>query len=257
AAHGLAARDAAARARGQRSPRAARAARPRRARRARAGCAARGDRRTRAARGGGPGAPARGAGRARRRCPGPRAPPAGRAGRRAGVRGPCRLAGFGRRGGAYARAVMELETRTPARAQPVLPAGDENLQVLGFAAAREPIQAVQLLYSGRSLVAPLRWAPADELARLTRNAAAAIPAGWRRYVSRASIPRADVPPEHVGLRVRIVTASLQVLESDALYSLQPSSTEPMLFPARPAPAPAQGGVQLVLLGGCLLLALLA
>src|SRR5262249_19249716 len=164
---------------------------------------------------------------------------------------------FGLLGAAYAPAVMELETRTPARDQPVLPAGDENLQVLGFATAREPIQAVQLLYSGRSPVAPPRWAPADELASLTGNAARATPAGGWRYVFRASIPRADVPPEHVGLRVRIVTASLQVLESDALYSLQPSSTEPMLFPARPAPAPAQGGVQLVLLGGCLLLALLA
>ena len=65
-----------------------------------------------------------------------------------------------------------------------------------------------------------------------------------------------MPPAHVPVRIRAFTATAP-LESDVLLTPEPSSDAALLFPARPAPAPAQGDVQLWLLGAALVLAVLA
>jgi hypothetical protein len=175
-----------------------------------------------------------------------------------GTPAPTSVARFGLLDARYAGTVRTLETREPTRdAQPVLPDDDEHLQVLGFAATREPLTGIQLLYGRGSTVAPTRWARADDLASVMGDRVEALPAGWFRTVFRAAVPREDVPPERVPVRVRVVTRSSQALESSALFSLEPSSDAPLLFPARPAPPPAEADAQLVLLGVGLALALLA
>jgi hypothetical protein len=155
--------------------------------------------------------------------------------------------------------VHEVELREPlAPMQSDPPVDAEHLQVLGFAAVREPLIAAQVIYGSRNLLAPSRWSRITDASVLPGFPnSASLPGRWYIYVFRAAVPRANVPPEYPQLRLRVATHESGVLNSGVLTAREPTEVTPFLFPAQPAPSPADGVDQLALLGAGLALAVLA
>gem|GEM_PF-3395433 len=155
--------------------------------------------------------------------------------------------------------IRELEKGDPlAMRLPDPPVDADHLQVLGWFAVREPPISAQLVYGTQCAMAitrPTRLPDDVALPGASGDGPQPLPHNWIVYVFRSSFPRDDVPPEVPLLAVHVAVPS-GILKSALLRAYEPTRDEPLLFPARPAPAPADGAWQLWLLGLAALLAVI-
>jgi hypothetical protein len=139
------------------------------------------------------------------------------------------------------------------------PSGPDDLTLLGWFLVSEPVLGMQLIYGTQAAVAPTRWArvPGDvPLQGLAAGQVGPVPPGSIVYVFRASFPRDALPPQFPAVELHVVTAA-GLMKSKLLRAHEPTRDAALLFPARPAPPPADGQRQLILLGLATLLTLVA